>query len=241
MTQHIKYLRRGVGKFIYAVIFFIGASLPLKGQTSQSFRFESFNALEDMQRFMEQKFPLGSSRDSMRKTFVGDGNATLKLHPTQTGVEKYIYDINLCSYYIWRWNISADFDNNGHLLQAYLNGNPVLKDGRPKRDFKQNATPSKKQSIYRVQRPRPEATKGENSLGFILYDLDSDPKTIDDQALIGAGPSRADPINMGTMIAYREVEPWRSIFDFDNADRIVPYAGDCAKADAVHEKARQGR
>jgi hypothetical protein len=194
-----------------------------------------------MQNFIEQKFPIGSSRDSMRKTFVGDGKATLKLHPTQRGVEKYIYDINLCSYYVWRWNVSADFDNNGRLLQAYLNGDPVLKNGSPKRDFKQNATPGKKQSIYRAQRPRPEATKGENSLGFILYDLDRNPKTIDDQALIGAGPSRADPTNMGTMIVYREVEPWRSIFDFDSADRIAPYSEDCTKVDTFYEKKRQRR
>ena len=177
----------------------------------------------------------------MRRTFVNDGKATLKLHPMQKGVEKYIYDINLCSYYIWRWNISADFDSDGHLVQAYLNGNPVLKDGRPKRDFRLKATPGKKQTIYKVQRPRPEATKGEKFLAFILYDLDSDLKTIDDQSLIGAGPSRANPINMGRMITYTEVEPWRSIFDFDHADRIAPYTGDCAEADAFHERARQAR
>ena len=221
-------------------IFCIAVSLPLKAQTFQPFRFESFETLEDMQRFIEQRIPLGSSRDSVRRTFVEEGKATLKLHPTQEAVEKYIYDINLCDYYIWRWNISADFDDGGHLVQAYLNGNPVLKDGRPKRDFRQKATPGKKQTIYKVQRPRPEATKGEKSLGFLLYDLDSDQTTIDDQSLMGAGPSRANPINMGRMIVY-EVEPWRSIFDFDSADRIVPYAGSCAEADAFHEKARQAR
>jgi hypothetical protein len=203
-------------------------SLPAKAQAPQSFRFESFETLENMQKFIERGFPLGSSRDSMRRTFVNDGKATLKLHPTQDGVEKYIYDINLCDYYIWRWNISADFDDNGRLSQAYLNGNPVLRDGRPKRDFRLKATPGKKETIYKVQRPRPEATKGEKSLGFLLYDLDSDPKTIDDQSLMGAGPSRANPINMGRMVAY-EVEPWRSIFDLDSADRNVPYAGDCAQ------------
>jgi hypothetical protein len=235
-----RYRLRCIRKYAYVAIFCLEASSPLKAQTSQSFRFESYETLEDMQKFIEQRFPLGSSRDSVRRTFVNDGKATLKIHPTQEGVEKYIYDINLCSYYIWRWNISVDFDNNGRLVQAYLNGNPVLKDGRPKRDFRLKATPGKKQTIYKGQRPRPEATKGEKSLGFALYDLDSDPKTIDDQSLIGAGPSRANPINMGRMVAY-EVEPWRSIFDFDNADRIVPYAGDCAEADAFHERARQAR
>jgi len=119
-----------------------------------------------------------------------------------------------------------------------VNGNPVFVNGTPKRDIKKLAAAApagQKQSIYRVQRPRPEASKGEKSLGFVLYDVDSDTKTIDDQMLMGAGPSRANPTNMGKMIAY-EVEPWRSIFDFDSADRIVPYAGNCAEADAFYER-----
>jgi hypothetical protein len=232
--------RNCIGRYASVAMFCMWLSLPLRAETSQPFRFESFEVLDDMQKFIEQTFPLGSSRASLRRTFVTDGKATLKLHPTQEAVEKYIYDINLCGYYVWRWNISADFDDKGSLVQAYLNGNPVLKDGRPKRDFRLKATPGKKQAIYKVQRPRPEATKGEKSLGFILYDLDSDPKTIDDQSLIGAGPSRANPINMGQMIVY-QVEPWRSIFDFDNADRIAPYAGDCAEVAAFYEKAKQAR
>ena len=227
-------------KYAAVAILCCAASLPSQAQTSPSFRFESIETLADMQKFMEQRFPLGSTRKAMRKIFVKEGKATLKIHPNQTGVEKYIYDINLCSYYIWRWNISADFDNKGRLVQSYLNGNPVLKDGRPKRDFKEKATPGKQQTISKVQRPRPEAVKGENSLAFVLYDLDGDPNTIDDQSLIGTGPSRANPINMGKMIAYT-VEPWRSIFDFDSADRINPYAGNCAEADAFHERARRSR
>jgi hypothetical protein len=235
-------MRSSLRNCIYAcvAIFCLGVSLPPKAETSRPFRFKSFETYEDMHKFIEQTFPVGSPRESLRRTFVTEGKATLKLHPTQQAVEKYIYDINLCSYYIWRWNVSADFDTKGSLVQAYLNGNPVLKDGRPKRDFKLKATPGKKQTIYKMQRPRPEATKGEKSLGFLLYDLDSDPKTIDDQELIGAGPSRANPINMGRMIAYN-VEPWRSIFDFDPADPIVPYAGDCAEVDAFYAKAKPAR
>lgn len=57
---------------------------------------------------------------------------------------------------------------------------------------------------------------------------------------MGAGPTRANPVNMGAMIVY-EVEPWRSIFDFDPADRIVPYAGDCAEVDAFYAKAKPAR
>src|SRR5262245_51687272 len=79
-----------------AAILCVAVSLPLNAQTSQSFHFESFETLDDMQKFIEESFPLGSFRNSLRRTFVDDGKATLKLHPTQKGVEKYIYDINLC-------------------------------------------------------------------------------------------------------------------------------------------------
>ena len=57
--------------------------------------------------------------------------------------------------------------------------------------------------------------------------------------LVGTGPSRADPANMGKLITYTDVDPWRSIFDFDAADRIVPYQGDCNKADSLIEAQRQ--
>jgi hypothetical protein len=156
-------------------------------------------------------------------------------------VEKYIYDIDLCHYYIWRWNISADYDDRGKLLQAYVNGNIVFPDDSPKKVVSKVAESGKKASIYRAQRPRPEAYKGENSLAFLLFDRDSDLTTKDDQALIGSGPSRADPANMGTMIAYTDVDPWRSIFDFDPADRIVPYAGSCEQADKIYEEQRQAQ
>ena len=187
-----------------------------------------------MQRFVRSNFPLGADRASLRKAFVEQGKATLKTHPTQIGVEKYLYDINLCSYYVWRWNISADYDSSGKLLQAYVNGEPVHAAGTPKKDSKiaTIAQPGKTAGIFRTERLRPEASKGEKQLGAIVADADSNLRTIDDQILMGAGPTRADPANLGTMKAY-EVEPWRSIFDIDDADRIVPYAGDCTKADAV--------
>jgi hypothetical protein len=78
-----------------------------------------------------------------------------------------------------------------------------------------------------MQRPRPEASKGENSLTFLVYDGDSDLQTSDDQVAMGAGPSRADPANMGQMIIYKDVDPWRSIFDADPARFIASYSGTC--------------
>ena len=203
----------------------------MAGSTSAPFQFGSIKTLDEMSSFIHQHFPLSSSRSDLRRVFVTEGQATLKTHPQDVGVGKYIYDINLCNYYVWRWNISADYDANGKLQQAYLNGNIIFPNGKPKKVVSKVAEKGKKASIYRVQRPRPEAYRGESSLGFILFDRDSNTKTIHDQVVIGSGPSRVDPIDMGKMVVYTDVEPWRSIFDKDNADHIAPYQGDCTAAD----------
>jgi len=63
-----------------------------------------------------------------------------------------------------------------------------------------------------------------------LFDVDGNSKTLGDQELIGSGPSRPDPLNMGNMIKYSG-DPWRSIFDSDEADHIAPYEGDCLAVD----------
>ena len=83
-----------------------------------------------------------------------------------------------------------------------------------------------------MSRPRPEASRGESSLGYAIVDGDGNLETIEDQALMGGGPSRPHPANLGRMRVY-QVTPWRSIFDADPAARIVPYSGDCAAAEAV--------
>jgi hypothetical protein len=220
--------------------FFVSLSVAAAALTSSDFssadpgapfQFESLNTLDDMATYVREHFRLGSSRNDLRRAFVAEGHATLKTNPNEAGVEKYLYDINLCSYYIWRWNVSSDYDSDGKLLQAYVNGNIVFLDGKPKRTIPKVAEEGKKASIFRAQRPRPEAFKGESSLGFILFDRDSDLKTTNDQAAVGAGPSRADPVNFGKLTNYTDVDPWRSIFDSDSADRIMPYKGDCTDAD----------
>jgi hypothetical protein len=201
------------------------------------FQFESVHSIDDMRKIIEADFPIGTPRALLRQRFVDEGAGTQKLHPSQAGTEKYVYDINLCRYYVWRWNISADFDASEHLLQAYVNGEPVFAAGKQKKD-EQALAKSGKPSIFRAVRPRPEATLGEKELVFLLLDADGDPATIDDQVLIGAGPTRADPLNMGSMHAYSNVEPWRSIFDADKAKRIVDYPGDCSKADQFYAQQR---
>jgi hypothetical protein len=200
--------------------------------SSPAFHFESISSLDEMRKFLTAHFPLGSPRTKLRGTFVSEANATLIQHPTQVGVEKYIYDIDLCGYYIWRWNISADYGSSGDLLQAYVNGEPVFAAGRQKKDSDILAK-SGKAAIFRMKRPRPQAVKGEKELSYLLLDADGDLKTIDDQVLTGSGPSSPNPSQLGQVHAYTNVEPWRSIFDSDDAKTIVAFAADCA------ERARQ--
>ncbi|MDH4609835.1 hypothetical protein [Pseudomonas sp. BN102] len=220
-----------MGKFCSASFVLLLVLCGTKAACAEpTFSFESVETLDDMSSLIRSQAPLGSSRENVRRIFVEEGSATLKVKEGDSSIEKYIYDIDLCHYYIWRWNISVDFDASDQLLQAYVNGNIVFPNGNPKKFVPKVAEEGEKASIYRKQRPRPEAYKGENSLGFLLFDRDSDPSTTDDQALIGAGPSRADPMNLGKIVIYEDVEPWRSIFDFDSADRIVPYQGNCNTA-----------
>lgn len=214
---------------------------PTVASAESTFTFESVITLDDMSSLVRGKFPLGTSRANVRRMFVEDGHATLKVKAGDSSVEKYIYDIDLCHYYIWRWNISADYDASGQLRQAYINGDIVFPNGNPKKVISKVAEEGREASISMVQRPRSEAYKGESSLSFLLFDTDSDPRTTDDQVLIGGGPSRADPLNMGKLIAYTNVDPWRSIFDFDAADRIVPYQGDCNEVDRLMKTQKEAQ
>lgn len=202
-------------------------------RADSTFSFESVTSLEDMSSFIRSRLTLGASRENVRHIFVEEGRATLKVKAGVPGIEKYIYDIDLCHYYIWRWNISANYDASNQLRQVYVNGNTIFPDGTPMKLVPKVAEAGKKASILKVRRPRPEAYKGESSLTFLLFDRDSNPATTDDQVIAGAGPSRADPMNMGKLVTYTDVDPWRSIFDFDAADRIVPYQGDCKNVDRV--------
>ena len=225
--------------YIASVVLLLICSVITPASAESAFTFDSIISLDKMSSLVRSKLPLGTSRALVRRMFVDEGHATLKARVDGSGIEKYIYDIDLCHYYIWRWNISADYDANNQLRQAYVNGDIVFPNGNPKKIISKVAEEGKKASIYRGQRPRPEAFKGEKSLGFILFDRDSDPSTTDDQALVGAGPSRADPMNMGRLVTYTDVDPWRSIFDFDAADRIAPYQGNCKEVDRHMEAQRR--
>jgi hypothetical protein len=200
-------------------------------------RFEAVPSLANMSALIQQRFAPGVSRDAVRQAFVIEGHATLKVNPADANVEKYLYDINLCSYYVWRWNISADFDASGRLLQTYVNGEPVFASG-PSKVPPPTGPNGHKQAIVKGQRARPEASKGESSLAYVMYDPDIESKAPHPRFVLGAGPSKPDPLDMGKLITYTSVDPWRSIFDDDAADRIVDYTGDCAAVDQKMKGAR---
>lgn len=197
-----------------------------------AFTFEAVQSLDEMAALIRARYPLDTPRGTVRTQLVEQGHATLKESGTEPGTEKYLYDINLCGYYVWRWNISADYDTEGRLRQAYVNGNLVFADGTPKRASPKQRIAQGRSSISRLMRQRPEASKGESVLSAMVLDLDGNAATTGDQYLMGAGPSNPDPLNMGKMLVYMEVDPWRSIFDADAAERIVGYQGDCSAVDA---------
>jgi len=193
------------------------------------FRFEAFLTLDDMRTYLKSHDPVGSSRTRMRQMLIEEAHGTLFVHPTNPHIEKYVYDINLCDYYIWRWNISADFDDGGRLLQTYVNGEPLFGSDSANKKAADLAKTGKA-SIFKISRPRPQAFKGESKLAYLLLDGDGDLKSTDDQVLTGPGPSRADPYDLGKIHSYANVDPWRSIFDSDEVAHIAPYTGNCSKA-----------
>lgn len=209
-----------------AVALTIGTTMwGIASPAAEPFRFEAELSYDDMKALVAEQISAASNRDQVRALFVQQGGATLIAHPRKPNVEKYIYDIDLCGYYVWRWNISADYGPGGQLQQIYINGSPQLGGAS------EPALP-KKGPFFQLVRPRPQAYKGEKNLTAIVADQDGDPNTHEDmQILTGVGPTRADPLDMGRAVN-EPGEVWRSIFDLDDAKFVAPYSGDCAAVDA---------
>lgn len=205
------------------LVVILAASSP--AESAAPFKFEDYPALDDMRVYIENNFPLGSKRDDMRHAFVGEGKAVLVEHPRQKGVEKYIHDIDLCGHYVFRWNISADYDDGGKLLQAYVNGRFVFMSGKTPYEIPLYAVNSRSKTRV-TARTRPDAPGGKQSNKYWLFDADGDPKTPDDELADGSGLQRADPGYISYTLDYEKVEPWRSIFDNDDAGPLTNFA-DC--------------
>jgi hypothetical protein len=186
----------------------------------------------DMEVFLVSRFPVGSPQQTIEAALVKEMGATAFSHPHFPRIRKYVYDINLCQMYIYRWNISADYDAQGRLVQMYLNGRPVHQ-GAP--DFKIADTYKNEHAMIQHQRKeRPEASMGEYVLHYVALDRDGDVNTLYDQRIMGAVATRANPYDMGKLRSY-EVDGWRSIFDSSTVP-INNFNGDCA---AIHEKIEQ--
>lgn len=113
--------------------------------------------------------PLGADRAAIRSIFVREGQATFYRHPVDKNVEKYVYGINLCSYYVWRLNISADFTDYRTLAQVFVNGNAVHSRGTQSpfsRDRQRKGA-----TISKVIWLRPEAHLGESVLALLVYHI----------------------------------------------------------------------
>lgn len=225
----LRYRRRRAGAWLAAVVVaaLAGAAPgPAAADEQPVFHFELVTTLDAMQRYLRTAYPPGAPRAALRAALVEQGGASLRADPARPGTEKYLYDINLCRLYVWRWNISADYDGGQRLVQVWVNGEPVHAEG-PQKPDPRSLPHGARASILKMARARPEADRGEKQLAYLMVDLDGDTRTTNDQLVTGAGPTRADPANAGTLHVYTNVEPWRSIFDPDAADRIVDYAGSC--------------
>lgn len=196
------------------------------------FSYERIKSVPEMEQYIQDNLPLGTQRKEVERVFVLQGRATLKHHPEFTNVEKYLYDINLCDYYIFRWNISADYDEAGALTQMYINGNPVFAEGtKPPLPL---SKPGAKAKITRETRDWPQASKGGKSLQYMMFDADGKDDTKSDRFIIGFGATNVDPANFGEGVRFNQVELWRSIYDDDVSNDIAAYSGSCAEADTKY-------
>lgn len=204
---------------LFALIL-VALLLPSAAMAAPAFSFEAVIAYNDMRNYVGSRFQLGSDRDELRKVFVEQGKATQVTRPGRDTTEKYIYDINLCGFYIYRWNISADYDDDGKLLQAYVNGLPVFMAGKAKLE---PAGLGAKTVYDSASRDRPQVTKGKKRVHYSRLDVDGNFETFDDQFATGHGPSRADPFFLDANVMYQNVEVWRSIYDEDDTATIADY------------------
>ena len=192
---------------------------------AQDFAFAQVTSLSQMEKFLRDNFPLGSGRAKLRSVMEAAG-ARRYAHPEQQGVEKYVYDINLCDIYVWRWNISTSSAADGGLTQLFVNGDAIYSRGQQPPTVESTARNGATQQILEGHRPRPQASKGENNLAFLMFDVDSGTARVSDEFVTGAGPSNANPHDLGLMHAYL-AERWRTIFDDEPAGSVAQYSGSC--------------
>lgn len=205
----------------------LGFLVLAPGAANAAFKFEQFASLDDVRGYITAHLPLGSARENVRHIFVEEGGARVQSYPGNPTIEKYTYNINLCRTYVWRWNISANYNADGSLTQAFVNGEPVHAAGDPRRSSQAVQKPAGRGKIEKGWKHRPEADRGENALAYIRLNLEASSNDVGNKFIIGGGPTRADPANMGALHAYSDVEQWRSIFDDERGEPVHDYSGNC--------------
>lgn len=223
------FLRLSFVKLIFLVTLAFSIFQPAFAEVlEEDFSFNDVVSIEDMENLIIDQFPLGSARSDVVETFVEQGGAVAERHPTRGHVERYTYDIDLCGYYLWRWNISADYSDADKLTQVYVNGKRTHPDGTAPRSIPELPNDGKGH-IFRAIEERQLAVRGENEIHFIAVDVDKDLATIEDQWISVATPGRADPLNLGKVVAYNAVERWRSVVHGSPSKSAPKFAGDCKK------------
>lgn len=214
-------------RFFLLIVFLLAFAAPAAAQVR--FSFDDIQNVPQMEQYIRDRVGLGTPKEEVERIFVLQGRATPRKHPRIPGLVKYLYDINLCQYYVFRWNISVDYDSKDKVVQVHLNGTPVFPEGlmRPA----PAVAPGTKAKIIRATRDWPQAKKGAKQLNYMLFDADGNTDTVDDQTITGLGASRVDPANFGEGIRYSDIPLWRSIYDDDLSNDIGEYKGSCKEAD----------
>ncbi len=222
-----------------ALVLAIFGTLTFHAQ-AEDFRFENVTSLDEMHDFVKERLPRGGQkREDVRRVFIDEGGATLQINERWKTVEKYTYNINVCRLYVWRWNISANFNKAGYLTQIFVNGERVYEDGDIQWTSDMAAETGGIRGLEPMAKPRPQADLGESSLAFLVLGVETKGYVTSDEFIVGAGPSRADPTNPGLVHVYTDIERWRSIYDEEEDEPVHDYAGPCPSAPRTDPPALQ--
>ncbi|MBW8638536.1 hypothetical protein K1W69_15170 [Hoeflea sp. WL0058] len=193
---------------------------------AKPFDFATIVSLDDMHAELKSRFPLGADRADVYRQLSTEGGAAHYAHPDRANVEKYLYDIDLCKLHVFRWNISAHFFDNGKLTQIFVNGEAVHAAGDEIYDPSVNYRRDAPTKVSYILQQRPEASEGENVVSYVQLEPEDGDGTVD-VTVVGGGPTRADPWNLGSVHGYPPMPRWHSIFTLDKAGAVVPYSGAC--------------
>ena len=208
----------------------------LPARAAEPFTFEAHPDIADIQAYIQNNLPVGTSRSVVRSIFVDQGGATVIFRPGIKSSEKYLYDIDMCHYYLFHWNISMDYDSKDNLRQAYIQGEPVFLD-QPNDGDSHHTDPAIKVNILELVRARPQAYKGDNYIYAQVIDWNpADAGDYDKDVFVG-GPTRASFPDAGHVHVYRS-KLWRLIVDESSAAKTVEYQADCKSIDAQAEGRR---